>query len=363
MTTSEQFARACNQLEGDVDKIEIIIDHDLDRPAYIKADRWKFGYSLMTVICDKEMHVAGWRQFGKSIRASDTIKTLCLRTVGPFQGVTPGIARCMQAFFDEVKENKTIEKFSLYFDVCTAIPALDLRYFFQNDQSLDEVSLSTNRDHVSLAQSTHLLTALRDLSLKKIIIGPCQQFTNNGAFDQVLFACQKMKELRLRYFRENYQFSTIANLLRDPMTSLQKLYLKIIDRKIIDRLIPNFDMGRLENQIRRLENEILASLTQNVNLQVLAVHGFFQEVLAVHGFFQDGLSKEHTKQVLCNTTSIEGIIRSNHSLRSIIINYEEEDISDEEEETGEFEAPWQQYLALNENPNKKKVIQAKINLN
>ena len=330
-TNNEQFARACNQLERLFDMIEISIHHDLDHPACIKAHTSQFIYSHETVIHDEEMDVDGWRQFGKSIKTSDTIKTLLLQTAEAFQGSTPEIARCIRALFEEVKENKSIYRLVISFDVCSVIPVLDLRYFFQNDPCLSELDLFTFRHQVSLAESNHLHAALRDLSLKKLRIN-CSGFTNNGGFDQVLFACRKMEGLSLLGVRENYQFRTISNLLRDPMTSLKKLYLL-----------------NLEDAVEMIENEILASLARNVNLQVLEVYDRFQ----------DGVSKERIKQLLCNTASIESIIRSNHSLRRLKIYYEDEG-SDEEDETNEPEAPWQQYLELNENPNKNEVIQAKI---
>ena len=200
MSANEQFANACNELQQwHVIRVQIIIHHDLDYPPSMTASTQIVGDSFDSAIQDYEMDVAGWRQFGNSIKTSTySIRCLELETNWQFHGITPGIAQCLQAFFDEVKENKTIEKFSLYFDICTAIPALDLRYFFQNDHSLNEVNFSSVFGSVSPAQSNHLLTALRDLSLKKISIR-CSGFANNGAFEQVLFACQMMGELWLKY--------------------------------------------------------------------------------------------------------------------------------------------------------------------
>ena len=132
MTTNEQFARACNQLEGEVEGIEIIIhqsegEPDLPSSILVLIDNTDIRNSD---IYDEEMDVDGWRKFGKSIKTSNKVNKLWLQMIEPFQGIAPEIVRCLHAFFEEIKENKTVEEFHSD-DVCTAIPTLDLRYFFQ----------------------------------------------------------------------------------------------------------------------------------------------------------------------------------------------------------------------------------------
>lgn len=341
MTTNDQFARACNQVEGQK-RIQIEI---------YQGQQGEFQWSALLgsydilddmldimnrVICDKEMDVASWRQFGKSIKTSTTIKELSL--MGVLQETNPEVAQCLRAFFEEINENKTIVALEIHFNVCMAIPALDLRKFFQNNHRLRQVTFRANDRWISPAQSAHLSAVLRDLSLKNIIID-CIRFANDGTFEQVLFACQKMKRLRLLDFTKNYQLSTIAEWLQNPMTLLPELVLQLHRFFSIDM------------DIERVENEILASLARNTKLQALGVHGLFQ----------NDESKERIKRLLCNNTSIEGIIQSNHSLQEILIYDLEGDIHEiEENETNEPEAPWQECAELNKNPNKNEVIRAKI---
>ena len=64
------------------------------------------------------------------------------------------------------------------------------------------------------------------------------------------------------------------------------------------------------------------------------------------GLCQTGELNERIRQLLCNTASIETIIQSNHSLQILMINGEKDQ--------------YQQYLEINKNPNKKKVVQTKI---
>ena len=334
MSADEQFANACNELQQRrVIRVQIIIYHDLDHHSSITALTQIVGDSFDPVIQDYEMDVAGWGQFGKSIKTSTAIKHLHMQTWGP-EEITPEVVRCPLAFFNEVKENTSIVALSLDIDMCAAIPVPDLRYFFHNNHNLRFVNfVTTSHRPISLAQSTHLSAALRDLTLENLQFD-CSWFANNGAFQQVLFASQKINRLLLFGLKENYQLLFIADWLRDPTTILQNIYLKVY----------NFNLDK-----ERVENEILTSLVQNTNLQSLRISGLFQ----------DGVSKERIKQLLCNTSSIHSIIESNHSLLRIKV-YDEDEDSDEEDETIELETPWQQYAALNKNPNKNKVIQAKI---
>ena len=333
MSSNEQFERACNYLEGHGCNQNkrypniIVIDINPGEPPHIKTETNLLNFPD---IHDEEMDVARWRQFGKYITTCTAIKALALRTIhGAFQDITPEAAHCLRSCFDEIKENKTVENFHLYIDLCTAIPALDLRYFFQNNHMLSSVIIITHRDSVSRAQSTHLSAALRNMSFNYLRI-ICNGFTNNGAFQQVLLACQKMKKIDLNRLSRNNQFSSIAEWLRDPMTLLPELALTCESGPN-----PNLD-------VERAENEILSSLTQNVNLRSFRIVSYLNEVCP----FRSYGSNERIKHVLCNTASIGSIIQSNHSLQSITIHGEKDE--------------YQQYLEINKNPNKKKVVQTKI---
>ena len=334
MSSNEQFARACNYLERHGCKHNkrypniIVIDHNPGEPPHIKTDTNLLNFPD---IHDEQMDVAGWRQFGEAIKTCTAIKALELRaTWGASQDITPEAAHCLRSCFEGAKENKMFESFHLNTDVCTAIPALDLRYFFNNNHMLSSVIIITGRNPVSRAQSTHLSAALRNVSFNYLRI-ICNGFTNNETLEQVLFACQKMKKMELNRLSRNNQFSYIAEWLRDPMTLLPELVLE-------------GDSGPDSNlDVERAENEILSSLAQNVNLRSFKVLSFYRNHVLP---FQSDVSIERTKLLLCNTATIESIIQSNHSLQII--------------ETPGEKDEYQQYLEINENPNKKKVIQTKI---
>ena len=213
-----------------------------------------------------------------------------------------------------------------------AVSALDLRYFLENNKNLKEIDLRSG-DIVSPAQSAHISTAFRDVSLKKLCIGwdgfdGPDIFTNNGAFEQIILACQKVKKIHIHRLKENYQCTSVAALLQDPVGSLEELTLEL----------PYNDDDDSEFDLERAKNELLAGLSRNNKLKILDVG---------RDLFHDDEYKSRFKNLLCNITSIDSICQSNHTLQWMWINAKIQEHCDA-------------FLELNRNPNKNKVIQAKI---
>ena len=169
---------------------------------------------------------------------------------------------------------------------------------------------------------------------------------------------------------------TITEWLQRPKTLCQKLHLDIYWNEDD----PNFDLKTVEHQI-------LSSLAGNTNLKVLEVNlydSYYTKRAKDLENFQDD---DSIKKLLCNTASIESVVQSNHFLQEFKVCEESDDDCEDEEsdddseneenenetseletllhkesenETNELQTPLQQYLQLNTNPNKNKVIQAKI---
>ena len=220
MSANEQFVRASNRLEC----VESILVHSRAGEGgeciLARSSEEVYG-SYHTDISDSDLNVVGWRQYGKAIKTNKNIKQLSLGSVDDSEVVSPEVARCLEAFFNEMKENTSIDIFDLHFCMSTAVSALDLRYFLQNNHALTEVRLLRNDiGSVFPEESAHISTALRDVSLETLSID-CRDFINNGAFEQILLACRKVKELRLVELYVNNQVTALAELLRDPTGSLE----------------------------------------------------------------------------------------------------------------------------------------------
>ena len=89
MSTNEQFAKACNRLdEGQVGRILVSYMQIAGRSPFIETKMYgKDNFSdrngsFDMYIRDEEMNANEWRQYGKSVKASNKIHTLALSTTG-----------------------------------------------------------------------------------------------------------------------------------------------------------------------------------------------------------------------------------------------------------------------------------------
>ena len=323
MSVNEQFVTACNRLEeARVEDLYVNYKHLPGLSPSIEVATNSNTTGLNTDIRDKEMNVAGWRRYGKSIKTNNTVKYFSCS--GGRDGFSPEAAQCLQVFFEELKENTSIEKITFSHAFSTAISALDLRYFFQNN--LRRISLHDYGHSITLAQSAHLSAALRDIDFEDILITCGHGIFSNEAFEQLLSACRKVKMLTLLELKENDLFTTVATMLQDPNVSIKCIALFCGNSN-------NFD-------VERAEDELLAGLTQNSNMKVLRVSNLFKEDAA--------RACTKIKNMLCNTTSLESVRQSNHTLEKI--------------NSGHFENELQanKYLELNKIFNKRKVVQTKL---
>ena len=339
----DQFERAYYLAKGLVGSIHIFCCLGLP-PQFIEARRKlaKSG-SRPIDIKDTEMDAAGWRRYGEAIKKSTKIEGLELdgtdhRIGRVLEEIGPEVALCLQSFFEEVKENKSIQSFKLDAKMSMAVTAADLRYFFENNQKLEEIELWRCHE-MSPVQSAHISMALRDVCLKKLSM---TSRVDNMAFEQILSACRNVKEFFLTVMHTNYHFTSLSEFLQDPATSLEELHLERVD------ISPNFDKSRAEN-------ELLTSLAENTNLRVLKVVGLLRDDRATEtvGLFGNDRATECFKTLLCNTATIDSVCQSNHSLQTIELRFSSHVNEKVQEECGE-------YLELNKNPNKKKVIRNKI---
>ena len=207
--------------------------------------------------------------------------------------------------------------------------ALDLSFFFENNEKLIDVEILYRNNNVTPEQSAQLSTALSNVSLKRLFIR-CFSIgiTIDRSFEQILSACQKVNYLKVQGLKENLKFTALAELLRAG--TMEKIYLiKGRDNA------PNLD-------IQMAERELLESLNQNSRLRSFKVMGLFRG---------EGAG-ESIKNVLCNTTSIVSVCQSNHTLETIVVvDYAKNEIKLDDIE---------EYLKLNKSSNKRKVVQCKL---
>ena len=327
----EMFASASNRLEGDIFMIEVIYKHVLGDPPLIMAsargDDIDYEY-----IDDEEMNVAGWRRYGKSLKTRQSLTELDLRITENSEDleISPDAALCLQAFFEEVKDNTSIEVISIDIDLCTAISPLDLRHFFHNNKKLRVINMCNRVRPVSPVISMNVATALRDLNIPRVNFR-CE-FLSTRSFERILWACQKVHTLSITC-DENDQYVSLAKLLREPTAKLQMLHIHV--KKELADFVEETAVS-----------DLFVGLTQNIQLKSMK----FESSL----FDWDG-SGEYLDKLLCNTSSLESICQSNHTLENII-NYR---VLLYDKKAGGW---WPRYLNLNRLADKRKVQQIKIML-
>jgi hypothetical protein len=342
MSTHEQFMLACDRLKDDdaiIDLVKIIYSNAPGQPVseciqakiqgYIKESSGYFSWQTSDVIHwqtdihDTEIDAAGWREYGKSIKNSKRIHTLSLIQQAPFNEITPRAAKCLQAFFGGLKSNQSIQDIDLSVALMMAISPLDLKHFFHNNRKLKRAVLGDSYPMTPL-QSAHISTALSGVSHLTRMSIECA-FSDYGSCRQILLACSKISELRLSNFDRTEHFTALAELLNDPATAWQELYVRARIRDM------NIDA-------EKAEDDILASLAQNMELKAVSFGG---------GLFEEGKAEDCFATLLCDPTSIDSVCQSNHTLKQIHINYHPV-------------LGCEEYLKLNRISNKKKVVQQKI---
>jgi hypothetical protein len=233
---------------------------------------------------------------------------------------------CTHAFFAEVKHNKSIRRAGIGLK---GVSTDDSIQFIQDNQALKTLCLDSGAEPVSLEQSTALSRAIGNARLETISIAYCG-FENDGSFEQMLEGCTRMNmegctrmnKLQVKVTcKNNSQCTAVAALLRDPA-------------KVVRHLEVSLKPDGLDHE--QAAREILTSLVGNAHLRKFEAKGI------------RGIDCFDSDKLLCDTSSIESISNSNHTLVNILVSGHTPS------------AITQQCLRLNENENKAKVVHDKI---
>jgi hypothetical protein len=266
--------------------------------------------------------VDAWRRLGTAVRNSTTLHSIELKRYRYVidRDLLVAAAQCFNAFMAEVKHNKSIKLASFHL---TGAPMDHLSHFIQDNGAL-KILLLESSEGVSLEQSAVLSTAISSAQLEKVKIWDCR-FESVGAFERMLEGCSKVEELQVRC-RNNSEFTAVAAFIGDPANVLRKLDIDL-----------EHNLGIQDEAVRN----IAASLRDNTHLKELKFHEVDVRTLRSYG-------NTHFDRLLCDASSIDSIVNSNHVLEVIY------------HERREFSPFTEQCMLLNRNPDKNKVIRDKI---
>jgi hypothetical protein len=321
------LAEACLCLERNTPPInEVCIDfyNQLIETRYLIEDEEEFPFFAFTC-------VASWRQLGEAINNNPTIRRLHViagdeqnnRAIQPTD-------ECVQAFLAKLYHNESIVEFHLEDPSSSFLEAFDLGDFLmRNSPDMMDFRLGMFEDEfirgeredgsVTLEQADIISIALEGLQLKKFNIQSLE-FGNNGAFEQIISHCLGVETLEVKCYTSSH-YTALAELLRNPRVTMQTLSIEQFRDQESDE--EDFDH-------RLALSEIEASLVHNVKLKSLYLS------IPIQVEFDT---------LLCNSTSLNGIVNSNHTLETIWFHQS---------------AIARECLELNKNQNKTQVVQNKI---
>lgn len=292
------IAEACKLLEHDPEILKWVEIRIIVRGQRVSIFvRFSNGFDVWSDLDGVDVDVLS---FGTFIRNSTTLHKLRLVRLGfgdevDLNGELPAAAaECFNALFAEVKHNKSIKSATVEL---TGLLMDDLSYFILNNEALKRLEL-LSEDLVSLEQSTVLSRAIRIAHLEKLDIGGCS-FENDGAFERMMGGCASVNKLRVGC-RSNSECTAVVALLWDPTNVLRELALKWICKRSEDG-----DSSSLD--VQRATRDILESLVENTNLKRLELYGL------------DRTDHFDSDNLLCDASTIESIINSNHTLETLDI--------------------------------------------
>ena len=198
-------------------------------------------------------------------------------------------ARCMEAFYDGLKQSKSIRDLKLF--LLTGAPIFDLEYFALNNKSFESLGLSTPRnmqptESESIARMMGICT-LDSLSLSSYV-------DDDGSLERIIPMCLMIKTLCVNC-KTDAEYDALALLLRDQTALLQEI-------KIFG--------GSQRSDILGV-SQVIDGLSGNKKVKVMDFY-IRGESGGTNEFY--GEVSNQMRHLVCNTSSIEGIINSNHTL-------------------------------------------------
>eukprot|EP00956_Cyclotella_meneghiniana_P015961 scaffold24882_cov38-Cyclotella_meneghiniana.AAC.2 len=264
--------------------------------------------------------VDGWNQLGAAIgRSKITLRKLELNLDEDYNmNISNEGFRCIEALFRGLQSISSIQDFRINTEFLSnggTLPLFDMQGA-RFKRSLKRLMLFSYDNAITDDQSDVIGSFLESTSLERCNVRYCIfDVTNEESFRRIMLACSKVKYLAVE-FTSLSQSAAVAELLADPRSILSEI-----------SIFGNIDKERLST--------IAAGLVDNTTLKCMYLHDYSEDWSPMIA-------------ALCNTSSIERIIASNHTFKEV------------SSEKNNAPILLQDYLTLNEETNKSLVIRTKI---
>lgn len=264
------------------------------------------------------------KRFGHAIGNHSHVTSLTLHHLSA-AAANARYAASIIAFCDEVKNNTSITTLNISGIRRSHDLVLDLNYFVRNNKNLKHLSLGS-MEALSDRQYQMIAAAIEMSNLKSLVMNV---FRHSGASLEMISSCRRVDSLKIIGCEtgESEQFAAVASLLQNQgANKLTKLNLEI----------------RFGGKGLSL---IADALVDNKTLEELTILSPQIQHWEIDSF----------GSTLCNASSIETMVHSNHTLQKLII----QEVADK---TVTVLLPKfiNTCLELNSNANKDEVIRSKI---
>ena len=246
----------CRYVENNQPPIDELVIAFQDVQAVFEITR-TFGPSHINIGkfgCDlDDQNICG--QIGQVIGRCSTLRRLYIYAQEHNDSLAT--AQCMAALYDGLKESNSVSHLKVYFHQSDEVPVFDMDYFGRHNQCFESLEVGST-GILSQQQGRLIASAVENTPTLQKLTMSSYVFEDIGSYGDILSKCFRLKSLTV-YCDEQYQLDALATMLRDPKSEIQYLY--------TDGVILN-----LYDHIEILEN------------------------------------------ILCDTSSIEAIQNSNHTL-------------------------------------------------
>lgn len=337
-----QIKEVCKLVEENNPPIEeflIYLCVELDMRSQYASIQIKCDESAKRGDCNHEHHFdickyncpIAWKRLGQAIGQNESLKRLSVADSFNSNDMHPDTTRCIREFYNEVKQNRSLESLKLLLFSGDDPPKFNLEYFVRHNKQLTDLKIQSNdsddpivtEDRVMVADSLRHIISLRNLDISHLDFD-----YEDGTFERVVSACTGVEKLSLdcRDERDNFRYDDISDLLQNPdamLSSLDLFHSNLVNEDILS---------------------VAASLDGNTKLKTLRLGVDRDETTGLNAF----------QSLLCDTASIQDIIDSNHTLENIDVYIEQT--------TNIVPLPEmvKHCLQLNKNSDKDKVIHQKI---
>lgn len=257
------------------------------------------GQVLRYARCHFKNNFRLWRRLGEAVGHSTALQVLRTKIVRPIRTVEPSIAQSIGAFYQGAARNMSVKTFRLCPLPGDLVPMFELNYIAQNNPSLEDLIIRSPGDEMlSSDQSLAILEAVRRTStLDTLWIGMLNGDSDIRIINHIVSACFRVEDLTVMVGGASLPYIGLAHLLRNNRaTSLKEVTLYCDDGRL-NRVT--------DSEIIEISN-IATSLRTNTTLKKLHSDSFRCVNLASFG------------RILCDPTSIESIISSNHTLLELM---------------------------------------------